>query len=139
MDEEKTETIEKIKKHFAKNKAVYISGGVCLIVGVAGTLIFKESEYASQKVQNFALFNWKPFNLLEQTTIVEVAARGHRGFAILNRNTGEVYGSVREAAKEIGCSRTVLREHLLGQRADVNGGLFENLGENLKERVTVPV
>lgn len=130
--------IEKIKIHFVENKDRYITGVSCLVVGAIGTLAFTQRVAVSQQAQNIALLNWKPFNFLQQTTIVQLPARGHRGIVVVRDKTGTPYASIHEAADALGISRYNLSQHLRGLQDSVNGETFTNLGENLSEEVKIP-
>lgn len=132
---------EKIKQHFRDNKKVYIGTAVGVLVGAASAVLilkYNNVKVTQQASQN-ALVNYKPTIHQEQIVMMELPPRGHRGFAILNDKTGEVYGSLRNAAEKIGCSTTVLRDHLNGLHDDVFGNTYTNLGENLSGQYKVSV
>jgi hypothetical protein len=126
-----------VKTHFKKNKKYYITGAVCFVSGVAVAIILKQNDVASQKVENIALLNWKPFNFLHQEVIVELPGRGHRGCAIVRNSDGAFWGSINKTAQEIGCSATHLRNHLAGFIPEINGETYTNMGENLSGQVKI--
>ncbi len=129
--------IAKVKNHLKENKAAYFAGAGSLAVGVLGTLAFTQKVAISQQAQNIALLNWKPFNFLQQTTIVQLPARGHRGLIIVNDNTRDVYGSQNEAARALGVTASTVADHLKGLRNHVDGTTLTCLGENLDEQIRV--
>lgn len=132
---------EKIKQHFRDNKKVYISIGITAVVTAAGTVLLLKynNVKVTQKASQNALVNYKPVIHQEQYVTVELPARGHRGFAILNDDTCEVYGSIKKAAADIGCSQKTLRDHLKGLIDNIDGNTYTNLGENLTEQIKVSV
>lgn len=125
----------KIKNHLKKNKVAYITGTTCLVTGVVGTLAFTQRVSVSQQAKNVALLNWKPFNHLEQTTIIQLPARGHRGLVIINDKTNVIYASQNEAARALGVTASTIADHLKGFRDHVDGTTLTCLGENLTEQV----
>lgn len=129
--------IERAKWHFVRNKTSYIVGAGCLFVGAAGTLVFTQRVSVAQTAKNIALLQWKPLNYLEQTTVIQLPARGHRGLVLLNNETGTVYASQREAARELGTYPTIVAKHLKGDLPTANGTTLTSLGENLSEQVKV--
>jgi hypothetical protein len=139
--EQVVQKIDVVKHHFIENRKVYIAIGVTTVVAVAGTYFSMKSHEVKvvQKASQNALVNWKPTIHQEQYVTVELPARGHRGFAILNDDTCEVYGSIKKAATDIGCSQKTLRDHLKGLIDNIDGNTYTNLGENLSEQVKVSV
>ncbi len=130
--------IVKIKNHLVENKVAYFTGAGSLAVGVVGTLAFTQRVAISQQAQNIALLNWKPFNFLHQTTIVQLPARGHRGIVLINEKTFDIYGSQNEAARALGVHANSIAQHLKGIKLDVGGITLTSLGENLTEQVKIP-
>jgi hypothetical protein len=127
------------KEHVSRNKAAYITGGVCLVIGAVGGAAAVRQVSVSPKLQNVALLNWKPLNVLFQTIVVELPARGHRGLAIVDTTSKKVYASLNETAAALGVSPTTVRNHLNGLKDDIDGHILQVLGENLSEQVTVGV
>ncbi len=127
--------IVKIKNHLVENKVAYFTGAGSLAVGVVGTLAFTQRVAVSQQAKNVALMIWKPTQLLEQTTIVQLPARGNRGIVVVRDKTGQPYASIKQAAETLGISRTSLQQHLKGLQDSVNGETFTSLGENLSEQI----
>ena len=130
--------VAKIKSHLKENKKVYIAATVGVVVGAVSVLVFKKSNIqTTQRATNAALINWKPKVIQEQITILDLPARGHRGYTILNTTTKEIYASGNEAASSLGVSRTTVARHLKGLCDDIHGNVLVNLGENLSEQVKV--
>jgi DNA endonuclease I-HmuI-like, NUMOD-like domain len=131
---------EVVKDHVSRHKEAYITGGFCLVVGVIIGAETYHKVSVSQKSQNIGLLNWKTFTHMEQNTIVlEVPARGHRGNVLVDENTGHVYPSQNEAARELGVSPSSISQHLNGHRDHVGGITLKKMGENLSEKVQVSV
>jgi hypothetical protein len=127
------EKVENVKK----NKTAYFAGAGSLAVGVLGTLAFTQRVAISQQAQNIQLLNWKPFSYIHQT-FVHVPARGNRGIVVVHDQTGKPYGSIKQAAEELGLSRSSIQQQLKGLRDSVNGQTFTSPGENLTEKVKIP-
>jgi hypothetical protein len=133
MFKEKWETV---KDHVSRHKEAYITGGLCLVVGVIIGAETYHKVSVSQKAQNIALLNWKTFTHMEQNTvIIEVPARGHRGDVVVCNETGQIFPSQREAAKKLGINQGNLCSHLSGKNSHAGGLTFKSLGENLSEKV----
>lgn len=116
--------IEKIKKHFRENKKVYISGSVCLVVGLAtGALAFRSN----------ALVNAKPIQVLtwksKQTIEVFVEALGDPGNIIQDTTTGIIYASQGQVAKALDVDPSTVSRHLSGILPTVKGHTLINLGK----------
>lgn len=116
-----------IKTHLQKHKAVYITGGVCLVVGTAaGVLIggrpLVETQVSSKIIQ---VLSWKPKATLE----VYVEALGDPGNIIQDTTTGTIYASQGQAARELGLNPARISEQIRGIRDTVNGHTFEVLGK----------
>ena len=137
----KNEKIEKAKNHFKENKKVYVAIGVTAVVVGTGMFLGMKSREVKivQKASQKALVNWKPTIHQEQFVTVELPARGHRGFTIIDEKTLQAWGSIKSAAADIGVSTNVLRDHLKGLRDSIDGHTYKNLGENLTEQVKVSV
>jgi len=133
MDEEPIATkTSKIKKHLKNHKEAYIFGGGGILIGamVGGAFVLTRVTGNVAIVDSLKLINWKSLHV-SKTIQVALPHRGHPGFVIANNKTGEVWGSIRKAAEEIGCDPGMLRKHLEGLIPDINGQTYTNLGENL--------
>ena len=130
--------LNKIKNHLKNNKKVYIAVGATFVVTAVTTYLVTSRMKVSQTAVNAAMVNWKP-TINQNQIVIDLAARGHRGFAIFNRNNHDVYGSIGEAAEKLGVSRTTITNHLKGLIDNINGNVLVNLGENLTEQVKISV
>jgi hypothetical protein len=121
------ERIEKVKNHFAENKAVYVAVGITASVSVILTL---------SVVGIRGLIITKPIITVNgngnTTTYAHVALsqrRGHPGYVIRCLETGKVFFSQRHAAAEMGLSQSTISKHLNGTLQSVDGFTFERIGE----------
>ena len=113
--------VDQIKKHFKKNKVVYISTACGVGVGlVAGVLISK--------------------NVVNKTTVAEmknvvavievtIEALGDPGNVVQDTTTGIIYASQNQAAKALGVSTSMVSQHLSGKFKHLNGHTFTKLGK----------
>ncbi len=133
------ERIEKIKIHLSDNKDRYIAGASCLVVGAVGTLALTQRVAVSQQAKNIALLIWKPIINQEQITVVNLAARGQRGHGIWCNETRTLYGSIRETGRAMNINPGNISAHLSGKNEHAGGYTFQDLGENLSEKVNLSV
>lgn len=118
--------IEKIKLHVKEHKAVYITGGVCLLVGALGgaAYVSKNKMVDAKVIQGLAYKS-----PVTQTIEVWVEALGDPGNIIQDTTTGTIYASQGQAARELGVSAAGISKQLNGQTSHVNGHKFEKLGK----------
>jgi len=119
--------IEKIKQHFHNNKKVYITGGVCLVVGAAGGVLYA-SKKAEMIVDAYKLQINSPTtnNIITQLIL---PALGDPGNVVQCIETGTIYASQRQAAKELGLSTSNVSKHLHGQLSHVKGNHLKVIGK----------
>jgi hypothetical protein len=116
--------IQKVRDHFRENKTLYITGGVCLIAGVAGgALAFRKNALVDNKITQ--VLSYKPEAKLE----VFIEALGDPGNIVQDTTTGSIYASQGQAARELGVSPIHISQHLNGKREHVNGHTFTKLGK----------
>jgi hypothetical protein len=129
---------EKVKKHFKKNKNVYIVG-----IGVAGitTLIMKGSHAGlidrtqrglqDHRVHGFFLFNFKSpvSDSFNQTIVncIEREGRGHPGYIVMCKETLEEFPSQVKAALNEGVSDMIMSLHIRGEIPDINGHHYKRV------------
>jgi len=119
-----------MKDHFERHKFAY---GVGAGVAIAGTVYFvTRGSYAGRfpvpdKVQHIII---RPFSIFSRQNVITVIARegrGHPGYIVRCKETGEVFLSQAEAAQSVGTSATNMSQHLNGRFSDVYGKHFERL------------
>lgn len=118
--------MNKFTTHFKNNKKVYITGGVCLVVGAVGAILLTRNP-ADMNVDNKIqqILSWKP----EATLEVYIEALGDPGNIVQDTTTGTIYASQGQAAKAIGVKPSDMSKHLNGVRAHLDGHIFEKLGK----------
>lgn len=127
--------IEKIKNHLKEHKREYLIGGSCLVGGVLIGAMVKRPIYIQA---NAAL----PPTTVNVNTPVNnnipvhnnirldnsVAMGGYTSKIVKNMNTGELYGSVSDAAAAAGVSLTTMSKHINGKTDHVYGDIYEIIG-----------
>jgi hypothetical protein len=124
VDEEKTETIEKIKQHVVRNKKVYIAGGVCFVLGAATAIVLKDKG-SLVSVKEFLNMKWHS----PTTNQFIMPALGHPGNVVQCIETGTVYASEGEAARTAGVSVSYMSRHLHDMVDHINGNHFKVIGK----------
>lgn len=131
---------QKVKAHVVAHKTAYavgMSSAGCLIVGgVFGVTLGKKVDVTAI-AKNTAVVNWKSSASVVQETIVQMPARGHRGNVTWCNELKRAFPSRNAAAKELGLQGSNISSQLAGRIPHVGGYTFQNLGENLSERLTV--
>ena len=124
--------IEQIKKHFKKNKVVYISTACGVGVGlVAGILISKNVVNKTTVAEMKNIVAWKPTQITKQVIEVTVEALGDPGNVVQDTTTGTIYASQGQAARALDVSPSEISKHLAGQKSAVRGHVFVKLGKAL--------
>lgn len=121
--------IQKIKNHLQENKAVYITGGVCLAVGAVGGVLLSQQVNVKQVVDAWNFKYKSPTTNNVTQLVVAPSRRMHPGYVIQCNETGETTSSIRRMADIMGLSRVQIQKHLTGDLENVAGFTFNNLGE----------
>lgn len=127
------EKAKAVKEHIVRNKAAYIFGGSGILVGAGFTLLIMRGRCAGIRgvpdtAENSVFV--RPFNFLSPNTIVTVIerdGRGHPGYIVRCIETGAIFPSQVQAAKEMNVPVTVLSAHLNGKFSEVDGLHFERI------------
>ena len=118
--------IEKIKKHIEEHKEAYVVGGVCLLIGAAGSgLIISNRSFSEislvQKVKQIGIGNRANaimINMLERSTPSK---------PVHLVGTSLYFDSLSEAARQTGHSLAQISRNVNGHIPDVGGDVFELL------------
>jgi hypothetical protein len=122
--------VDSIKKHFKKNKVVYISTACGVGVGlVAGVLISKNVVNKTTVAEMKNVVAWKPTQITKQVIEVTIEALGDPGNVVQDLTTGTVYASQGQAARALGVYPSDMSKHLAGKKPHINGHIFEKLGK----------
>ena len=122
--------VEQIKKHFKKNKVVYISTGCGVGVGlVAGILISKNVVNKTTVAEMKNVVAWKPTQITKQVIEVTIEALGDPGNVVQDTTTGIIYASQNQAARELNLRASDISRHLSGYTNNVKGHVFVKLGK----------
>jgi len=118
----------KVIAHMKKYKYHYITGLGLFLIGVIVGLILKKPPITivNQIVKDSKMVIAQTGNNSIAQMLVR---RGHPGFIIRCKETGETFASINRAAEMFGTSATRLRSHLAGKTANIFGYTFEKLGE----------
>lgn len=124
---QKNTKLQSTKNHLKNNKKEYLVGGLCLVTGaLAGALVSKYSGSGpdvTQKVTQIGLIN--KANVLT----VYINPLGDPGNVVQCLETGTIYASQGQAAKELGVSASAVSQHLTGRNSHVNGQHLVILGK----------
>lgn len=123
-------TTKAVKTHVTKHKTAYLVGGGVVVGAAAG---FAAAYYLSSNVTGdislTAEVNEGLMVGVNNGTINQLIARGHRGYEILCNETGESWASLRRAAEVADVSVDRMRKHVNGLAADIDGKTYTNVGE----------
>jgi len=131
-----------VKSHLIEHKKVYITGGICFIAGVASYAII--SDDATQPQRRIPIRNYNgggnaqvsieaesitdsPIHV-EQTTNDINNFGGHSTKIVKCVETGEIFGSVNDAARSVGVAQSKMSLHLNGRKDHVYGYTYEIIG-----------
>lgn len=118
---------DKVKTHIQENKKVYIVGGVCLVVGIAGGVVLaKNKDVINISIDgdgNEVIAKAKTVN---QVTI-ELVERSTPSKPVHLVGTNLYFSSMNEAARETGHSLTMISRNINGHISDIKGDVFELL------------
>jgi hypothetical protein len=129
--------IQKIKDHFVRNQAAYISGGTGILVGAGITLIIMRGRHAGIRgvpdtaensvfVRPLSFLSTQTNNIV---TVVERENRGHPGYLIRCLETNEIFTSQKQAARAKNVSDAIFSLHVRRKLDDINGLHFERMRE----------
>ena len=113
--------IQKAKQHVKEHKAVYITGGVCLVVGAVagGGYVFTRPEVLQNvKMQNLG-FTWKPTQ-----TVIQFVERSTPSKPVHLVGTQKYWDSIHAAARDTGHSVSDISKCINGLRNNVKGDVF---------------
>lgn len=124
MKEKLKNTVTKVKTHLKENKELYIVGGVSAVVGGALTYAATKSTPAVNNSQTQLIAINSP-----QTMEVFIEALGDPGNIIQDVDTGIIYASQGQAARELGVSPSRVSDHLNGRLEHIGGHRLVKIGK----------
>lgn len=132
---EEVDLTQEAKSHFERNKAAYISGGVFFIAGV--TYLATRGHYAGglqSATEGSTRITVSPLSLFSNrmtnnTVITTLERRGHPGWIVKCKETGELFASQNRAAEANGIDPSIMSRHLNGVFENAQGKHFERIGE----------
>lgn len=119
---------QSVKTHIQENKTVYVIGGVCFVVGVAGTVIFTHGSDIKQTIDAFKI-QYKSPTINNIVTVIEREGRGHPGYRVRCIETGKTFLSQSQAAFDMGLDANKISRQLNGTMIHVDNFTFERLKE----------
>lgn len=118
---------DKVKTHIQENKKVYIVGGVCLVVGIAGGVVLaKNKDVINISIDgdgNEVIAKAKTVNKVT----IELVERSTPSKPVHLVGTNLYFNSLNEAARETGHSLSRISQNVNGHISDINGDVFELL------------
>lgn len=118
--------VAKIKKHFRDNKGTYIGVGAGIVVGAASAVVLMNR---ATMISNKEVLNFKWQSPTTNVLQLILPALGDPGNVVQCVETGSIYASQGQAAKELGVSATDVSNHLHGKNPHLNGLHLKVLGK----------
>lgn len=123
------EKIERIKKHIYDNRKVYLAATVGVVVGVVTVLVVIAIKSKTESVEVNMTRILSPGDNIENIMNVYIAPLGDPGNVVQCVETGTIYASQGQAARELGVTATNVGNHLHGKISDLNGFHLVILGK----------
>jgi hypothetical protein len=125
VDRTTTRLTDKVKTHFRENKKVYLA-----IVGTGVVMyVLNGRSDAGTMLQRVTVVGKSGDIQQIQTIDVHIEALGDPGNIIQDLDTGIIYASQGQAARELGLSVGEVSKHLNGRNDHVKGHKFAKLGK----------
>lgn len=122
------ERIQKVKTHLDENKKVYIAAVVGIAIGVVSTLVIRGAVKPSAAIEIATKIQGND-NTVNNVVQVIIPALGDPGNIVQCVETGTIYASQGQAAREAGSTAARISRHLNGTLADINGQHYKILGK----------
>lgn len=116
LENDEPTRFQKVKQHLRDNKKTYLAASSGVVVGAAVTTMVAIHRFGgfpleiSQTAKNTALVVWKPE--INQIALVKKACPDP--IPVLDKLTGEPYGSINRAAKVTDMAYAAIREDVHG-------------------------
>ena len=133
MDKKIEMNVDKVKTHFKEHWKDYcLSIGAIVIVGMGVYIYVKDEVSDIHDIK--ADGNNSPINILtgDHSTITNVAFAGRQRKIIQCVETGEVWASIKDAARDLGISRTNISKTVNGHMENAEGLHFRIIGLGTK-------
>lgn len=119
---------ERAKQHLKDNKKTYIACAGTAVVAAVGTFFATRKATMTVGDQDITqVLSWKPE--AHQHLEVWIEALGDPGNIIQDNDTGTIYASQGQAAKELGVTPSAISQQLSGKAPHVRGHTFTKLGK----------
>jgi len=127
--------VAKIKVHFRKNKDRYKFFGIGAVAGITLVIMrgrcadfLRSSDTAATTVFARPLFLFSNHNkIINVVAVIEREGRGHPGYSVMCKETGDFFFSQNGAAAWAGVSDANMSLHVRGKLPDVDGWHFERV------------
>ena len=127
--------IDKVKSHISRHKVAYsfgsgvaFAGITCIIMRGRCADFLRSSDRTATTVFTRPLFLFSNHNrMVNVVAVVTREGRGHPGFPVICKETGDVFMTQGGAAAWVGTSPQNISSHLKGKFPDVYGYTFERL------------
>ena len=118
---EKLGQFYKVKAHLQKNRNLYLMFGIGVLVG--GATVYLVVSRSSQTVSTIQGVSYK--SPVTNNVIQQVLPRaGHAGKVLIDKESGEVFMSMRKLADSLGVSPQAVRRYLSGDLSALGGRQF---------------
>lgn len=131
------ERFERIKAHVKRNKVAYASLGSAVLAASFTCLIMRgrhadvqcvsDTAETSVFVRPLTFFSKQGEITTNIINVLERDGRGHPGYIVHCKETGDVFASQKQAADAFNIPSAVLSLHIRGKLDDVNGLHFERI------------
>lgn len=119
--------IEKIKTHLQTNKKIYIAVGITVVITttIVSTIFLLKSKAIGDKINMTRLWSPGDNNIMK----VFINPLGDPGNVVQCVETGTVYASQGQAARELGVNASRISEHLTGKLSNIHGNHLVIVGK----------
>jgi hypothetical protein len=126
--------IDKVKSHISRHKVAYsfgsgiaFAGITCIIMRGRHAGILRVPEEPLKAVFVRPLFLFSNHNKINVVAVVLRDGRGHPGYPVICKETGDLFLSQTGAARWAGISDWYMSQHLRGNLPHVQGWTFERV------------
>jgi hypothetical protein len=122
---------ESVKEHFRKYRIAYISGGVVTFAGITWVIMRGRHAGVLSVPDGLETVTVRPLSFFSKqsvVTVIEREGRGHPGYLVQCKETGDIFLSQAEAARNAGTSAANMSSHLTGKFPDIYGLHYERIG-----------
>jgi len=127
---EEVDVVDVITDHVKRHRIAYLLGSSAVIAGAV--FFVTRGSYSGELPPSDGIKHIiiRPFSIFSRQNVITVIARegrGHPGYIVRCKETGEIFLSQAEAAKSVGTIPITMSRHLRGNISHIYGLHFERL------------